>query len=141
MRHKELRLGSITLLFTVVVLCVTALCALTVATAHADAAVAEKYATQVSAYYETESAGQAWLADVDAALTQKGAALSQSDLPEGCTLEAGRISAKLDTQNGRTLTVSLRLAGDRYQITCWQNTAAWQEDSEIGGLWQGSFPA
>ncbi|MCI2046791.1 MAG: hypothetical protein LKJ90_03650 [Faecalibacterium sp.] len=141
MRHKELRLGSITLLFTVVILCVTALCALTVATAHADAAVADKYAAQVAAYYETESAGQAWLAQVDAAVAAKNGDVQQSDLPAGCTITAGTISAELDTQNGRTLQVSLRLeGGGRYQITCWQNTAVWQEDSNIGGLWEGSFP-
>jgi hypothetical protein len=142
MRHKELRLGSITLLFTVVVLCVAALCALTVATAHADEAVAGKYADQVEAYYVAERAGQEWLSQVDAAIAQKGARLSQSDLPEGTALQDGKISAALEPGNSRRLTVELELtdgAQGRYRILCWENAEIWQEEKDLGNLWNGQL--
>ena len=81
MRRKQLRLGSITLLFTVIVLCVATLSALSAATAHADKAVADKYAAQVAAMYEAEEAGQEWLAAVHAAIAAKAVGRSNGALP------------------------------------------------------------
>ena len=139
MRRKQLRLGSITLLFTVIVLCVATLSALSAATAHADKAVADKYAAQVAAMYEAEEAGQEWLAAVHAAIAAKGAALEQADLPQGTTLSDGTISVELALDNGRTLSIALQQADTApgYRILRWENTAQWTENTDIGNLWTG----
>ena len=140
MRRKQLRLGSITLLFTVIVLCVATLAALSAATAHADAAVAEKYAAQVTNIYAAERAGQEWLAQVHAAISEKGGALQQSDLPEGTRLDGATVAVQLALENGRTLDITLELTENApgYRILKWENSAQWTEDTEIGNLWMGA---
>lgn len=140
MRQKTIRLGSISLLFAVIVLCVAALCALSIATAHADAAVTDKYVRLTQDVSAAECAGQEWLADTDAAIAAKGAALQQSDLPAGTELDGSRIRVQLDLDSGRTMTIELRLTGDsrRYEILAWQNSARWSENQQIGNLWTGA---
>jgi hypothetical protein len=137
MGGKQLRLGSITLLFTVILLCVAALAALSAATAHADLAVTEKYRARVQDMYAAESAGQEWLAAVDAAIAAKGAALTATDLPAGTSLDGDVLSAQLVQESGCTLSVSVRRTESGYTILRWENTAQWTEDTDIGSLWTG----
>lgn len=140
MGHKQLRLGSITLLFTVIVLCVATLSALSAATAHADKAVADKYAAQITGLYGAECAGQEWLAQVHAAMTEKGTALRQSDLPAGSVLDGDTIAVQLALEDGHVLDIALQRTDDApgYRILRWENTVAWTENTDIGNLWKGS---
>lgn len=131
MKQKRVRLGSIAILFVVIVLCVAVMAVLTVSTVRADRAMTERYAQQVSERYDLQSEGQRWLSEVDAALQRTGGALTQADLPDGTTLEGDRLSVTLTTEN-RALYAELELddAGG-YRITAWTDTARWEEDEQL----------
>lgn len=132
--HRNVRLGTISVLFTVVVLCVSVLAVLSVTTVRADQAMAQRYAQQVSARSELENAGQRWLKAVQDAVAEKGAALTQADLPEGTQLDGQVVQAALSTDE-RTLTVKLELdfdgASTNVRVLSWVNSANWQEDERL----------
>lgn len=132
--HRNVRLGTISVLFTVVVLCVSVLAVLSVTTVRADQAMAQRYAQQVSARSELENEGQRWLKAVQDAASEKGAALTQADLPEGTQLDGQVVQAALSTDE-RTLTVKLELdfdgASTNVRVLSWVNSANWQEDERL----------
>ena len=76
MSRNRFRIGSIAVLFAVVVLCVAIFGVLTVSSAVSDRRAAERYGEHVEVLYACENAGQDWLSEADAYL--KGA----GDLPE-----------------------------------------------------------
>ena len=132
--HRNVRLGTISVLFTVVVLCVSVLAVLSVTTVRADQTMAQRYAQQVSARSELENEGQRWLKAVQDAASEKGAALTQADLPEGTQLDGQVVQAALSTDE-RTLTVKLELdfdgASTNVRVLSWVNSANWQEDERL----------
>lgn len=134
MKRRQMRLGTVAVLFTVVVLCISVLAVLSVATVRADKAMAERYAQQVSERTDLENAGQRWLKEVDDALQTKGTALTQDDLPKGSSLDGGKIST-VCVGNTRTLTIELELdfanSVPSYTILSWINTAQWEEDTQL----------
>lgn len=134
MKRRQMRLGTVAVLFTVVVLCISVLAVLSVATVRADKAMAERYAQQVSERTDLENAGQRWLKEVDDALQTKGTALTQDDLPKGSSLDGEKIST-VCVGNTRTLTVELELdfanSVPSYTILSWINTAQWEEDTQL----------
>ena len=66
MEAKRFRMGSITVLFAVIALCVSIFGALTVAAAVSDLREAQRYGQYVSQLNQCQNAGQQWLAQVDA---------------------------------------------------------------------------
>ena len=71
MSRNQFRIGSIAVLFAVVVLCVAIFGVLTVSSAVSDRRAAERYGEHVEVLYACENAGQDWLSEADAYL--KGA--------------------------------------------------------------------
>ena len=131
MNEKRVRLGSIAILFVVIILCVAVVSVLAVSTVRADRAMTERYAQQVEERTQLQNMGQRWLSEVDAALQSTGASLTQEDLPAGTTLEDGRIRAELTTEN-RVLKAVLALDGEGgYQIVTWADSARWEEDEQL----------
>ena len=112
MEAKRFRMGSITVLFAVIALCVSIFGALTVAAAVSDLREAQRYGQYVSQLNQCQNAGQQWLAQVDAWLKGKG------ELPKVAVLENDRISAQLQ-QNDITLSVCLQLEEEGYSIIRW----------------------
>ncbi len=76
MSRNRFRIGSIAVLFAVVVLCVAIFGVLTVSSAVSDRRAAERYGEHVEVLYACEKRRQDWLSEADAYL--KGA----GDLPE-----------------------------------------------------------
>ena len=70
MESRPVRLGWLSLLLTVIILCLATLSVLSFSTARADLALAQKQARQAQSVYALECAGQQWLAELDAALAQ-----------------------------------------------------------------------
>lgn len=131
------RLGSIVILFSVILLCVAVLSALSLATAHADASVTQRYEDTVQAIYDAETMGQSWLAKVHTAVmdTPEG---EQITLPNGALEEKGIIEVKLTTET-RELRIRLALTEEQpgYEILRWENLPLWEENQDIGNLWNG----
>lgn len=132
MEAKRFRMGSITVLFAVIALCVFIFGALTVAAAVSDLREAQRYGQYVSQLNQCQNAGQQWLAQVDA--WQKG----EGELPQGTVLENDQISAQLQ-QNDITLSVCLQLQEKGYSIIRWDCTARWQPETGLN-LWQPETP-
>lgn len=132
--RRNVRLGTIAVLFTVVVLCVSVLAVLSVATVRADRAMSQRYAQQVTARSELENEGQRWLRQVLDAAGAHGAALTEADLPDGTVLDGQTVRTTLTT-GGRTLTAEVELDFDGalpdYRILSWVNAADWEEDERM----------
>lgn len=127
MENKRFRVGSIAVLFTVVVLCVAIFGCLTVATANSDIRTARRYAQHVSQRTQMENLGQAWLSRADAWLRFGG------ELPENAVLEGDELKAQL-TQDTMKLDICLKIQGTTYEITRWSCTGIWQPD-DSWNLW------
>ena len=65
MESRPVRLGWLSLLLTVIILCLATLSVLSFSTARADLALAQKQARQAQSVYALECAGQQWLAELD----------------------------------------------------------------------------
>ena len=130
-----MRTGALTLLITVVAVCLAVLSVLALCTARADRALAQKQTSLAAENAKAECAGQEWLAQVDAFLTGKSA------LPQNAQKQAdGTIRTDLNVGGGRTLTISVRPTGKdlpRYTVLQWEITGQWSPDSGLK-VWPGN---
>ena len=124
MNELPVRLGPLALLLTVVSICLTTLCVLTVTTAQADLRLSEKYAKTVQERYELEAEGQRELA---ALREGKSLLLEEPD---------GTFRLELEQDNAK-LTALFRKDGDGYEVVSWRHERAWTENDSIGELWGG----
>ncbi len=124
MNELPVRLGPLALLLTVVSICLTTLCVLTVTTAQADLRLSEKYAKTVQERYELEAEGQRELA---ALREGKSLLLEEPD---------GTFRLELEQDNAK-LTALFRKDGDGYEVVSWRHERAWKENDSIGELWSG----
>ncbi len=124
MNELPVRLGPLALLLTVVSICLTTLCVLTVTTAQADLRLSEKYAKTVQERYELEAEGQRELA---ALREGKSLLLEEPD---------GTFRLELEQDNAK-LTALFRKDGDGYEVVSWRHERAWKENDSIGELWGG----
>ena len=127
--HRPVRSGALTLLFTVVLLCLAVLAVLSLATARADEALAKKSLDRLAQEAAAERAGKECLADLDAADpgTLPAATVSTGD---------GGVQAELTLESGDTLRLAAEPAGEGWRITRWQLTAPWEPDTSLD-VWTG----
>ena len=124
MESRPVRLGWLSLLLTVIILCLATLSVLSFSTARADLALAQKQARQAQSVYALECAGQQWLAELDAALAQAGD-----------TAEGPGVSAVLEGADGRSLSVFAELTADGgYRVIQWRQSAEWAGEAEAPAL-------
>ena len=128
MGGKRFRTGSVSVLFSVVMLCAAVLAALTVSAAAADRRTAQRYGEYVQRLTECQNAGQHWLAEADACICGAG------ELPAGTQQDASEISAEI-TSGNMTLTIRLAAEGETYRITVWSLQSRWQPEEEHWSLW------
>ena len=129
MESRPVRLGWLSLLLTVIILCLATLSVLSFSTARADLALAQKQARQAQSVYALECAGQQWLAELDAALAQAG------DTAELDAREGPGVSAVLEGADGRSLSVFAELTADGgYRVIQWQQSAEWAGEAEAPAL-------
>lgn len=130
MGKRRFQVGSIAVLFSVVMLCVSVFSLLTVVTAASDARVARQYADHVRELYRCEDLGQCWLAGMDGYLSGK------EPLPAGTRL-SGDLAETEITEGNRTLRIRLLLKETDYEICLWNCTARWSPE-ENWELWPGT---
>lgn len=121
MGGKRFRIGSIAVLFSVVVLCVAIFSILTVVTALSDQRMADRYAQQVEKNYQCLNLGEQWLSQADAYFQGKGS------LPENTREENGVLSAEIIIENTR-LQVQACSSADGIQVLRWDLSSQWQPD-------------
>lgn len=144
----SVRIGPISLFALVIILCLAVMAVLSVTTAQATYAAAERQATFTSDTYANESAAQQFVSEMDAVLAQvreagggtsEALAALERVLPENAKLEGMQIEAEFTTDSGRTLTIDLEIhANATYTITAWKATTLWTNDSPGEALWSGA---
>ena len=132
MKQAKIRLGPLSLLLTVISICLTVLSILTYTTARADMRLAEKYARTVETRYALERRGQELLMAADEAAAD-GTLEFMDELEPGqrgtyrCTLE----------EDGTRLRIALRENGGAVTVEEWKLDREWDEDLTIH-VWQGN---
>ena len=132
MKEIPIKLGPLTLLLTVISICLTTLAILSFSTARADLRLAEKYAETVRCRYALEKQGQAFRQE-----------LSETD-PADYGLsdwerDSGGVYHTILKQGDQSLSIGFRPdRGSGTEILQWQHTKNWTEDDSIGQLWDGS---
>ena len=133
MDTKKVRLGSISILMSVILLCVAVLAVLSVTSARADDVMARRYASWTSAYYELQNEGQAYYQSLDEAV------LSGQD-PEAILLESGAVPdengvyVKVIARDEMTLTIHMELADGNIRVLGAETDTNWEEDTSMNLL-------
>lgn len=139
----SIRMGPITLITFVIILCLAVLSVLAVTTAKATKTEADRQISTADTRYSLEDQAQRYLAEVDAWLATDGAgaASAAATLAErdGGTLDAETATCTITfTEAGRTLTVGLHINEDMtYEITNWTISSDWSPDNDET-LWTGN---
>ena len=159
----SVRMGPISIFTLVIVICLAVMATLALTTARADTALAERQASFTADDYTNECLGQAFLAEVDAALAsaraaglgpaEAAAALAEeldnlaarakdTAAADGHTLQAqadgNAISVRVDAPSGRTLTIGLAVTSNgELAISYWKPSTTWTEDTS-DTLWMGA---
>lgn len=157
MGDKPVKLGSLTLLLTVVLICLATLSVLALTTARADKALALKHAQMVQQVYETDGTAQQFVGRIDQAIKAAGEAAGydsenkneevfkskafygklQALLPEEAVLNGDIISGVIQGAGNRQVTVELVIADGNYQITKWEPSVIWEPEATMDQLWDG----
>lgn len=134
--HRPVRTGAMTLLITTVLICMSVLAVLSLVTARADMALADKALSGLQGQAQIENAGQEYLAQLDAALKEN------RELPAQATKQQdGTIQAVL-TVNDSTLEIVVQPKAAQledpaaYRIVRWHVSTGWQPDQSLE-LWNG----
>lgn len=143
MESRPVRLGWLSLLVTVVILCLATLSVLGFSTARADLAQAQKQALQTDSVYALECAGQQWLASLDAALCEAHDAASlDALLPPGTVRTGSRVSTLQQGADGRSLSIAAELTADGgFRVVQWSQSAEWAGEEESPALFGTLFGA
>lgn len=146
----SVRIGPISLFSLVVILCLAVMSVLTLTTAQATYAAAEKQARFAADTYANEQAAQNLVAEVDAALAPiRAAGGSPADAlaavadalvrTDDATLDGNRVQATFTTESGRTLSVVLTVNDNAtYTVSQWKATTHWSDTDSGEKLWSGA---
>ena len=162
-RTDNVRIGPISIITLIAVLCMSVLAVLSVSTAEATAAISDRQAEATKELYDNENAAQAFVAGIDDTLTsvrasnpsaEKGAAEVEKSLDAICeaareagggqvavtaTMDGTRVNAEFVGEKTRRLSVTITiLDGAMYRIDRWKASAVQQEAQTVGNLWMGS---
>lgn len=145
-RQSAVRIGPVTILVLIIVLCLSVMAVLSLATAHAEKAITNRQVESTTALYENEIEGQTFLAQLDGALAHARAtngtvasALASLDLPEDSTFENGVLSLAFTQDNGRRLDIQLSIPStSSYGIVSWRASTDWDETDPDQVFWSTS---
>ena len=132
---SRMGVGASSILFILVVVSLTLFSVLSLMQARADAALTEKTAVSVNAYYDADARAQKTLALLDGAFWRG----DDPESVEGVTKTGeGEYAFTVDASDGHTLSVTLSVASGEYTVTSYryENNAEWTGGSD-NTLWQG----
>lgn len=135
--HGSVRIGPISLFALIIVLCLAVLTVLSVTTSLAELSTTERQAATTTETYQLETAGQQFVADVDAALAEGTLEDVLQCYSDSAVRDGELISATFSMESGRTLAIVLRIQNDTYTIEQWKVTTEWTDDGTGENLWLG----
>ena len=134
MTHKT-RLGPLAVFLVIVVMVITTLAVLTVATSNADVTMAERYAEITRVRYGLEAQGEEFLSYASMA----GGGSSPADYIDGVTETAGGYEYTAENGGYRLeVAVTRPDASGRYEVTKWRLTKIWNADDPMKSIWPGN---
>ena len=162
-RAEHVRIGPISILTLIIVLCMAVLSVLTVSTANASLTMAQRRATATTELYLDETAAQAFLAEMDAQLAvvreaggsgtsgavmvetmlvpirDSARAASGGQVEIVASVTGNVVQAEFACANGRVLNIQVTIRDDAtYRIDKWKMTAVQNEEPVPGRLWSGA---
>lgn len=164
-RPSTVRMGPISVFALVIILCLAVLGVLSVTSASAGSALAQRQAEFTADDYRNEIAGQSFYAraddvlaqvraqggDAQAAAAALDAAVAQiaqeassdagSQTTVSASLEGGELAVHIQAQSGRCLDVEFAIQPDAtLSVAAWKATTLWAEDT-TDHLWTGGAAA
>lgn len=135
MESKKVRVGSVSLLFTVIMICVVVLSILSISTVRADWSLSQRTAESVSSWYDLQNEGQRWLSQLDGVLRKHPWKDCDAFLPEGARRKGNAIETVLE-QDNRSLHIEVRQAnlkkeGVRFHVVRWREVVDWEDDQTM----------
>ncbi len=135
MNNNKLRLGSISILFTVIIICTILITIAALSYAKADYKESKAYATHITTMYETESLGQNWLAMISGIICDEQKNIDDVADVDNTKVDGNIISTSIEHQ-GQRLDIELKIdSKGNYSIIKWNNYTTWVEDTSVN-LWQ-----
>lgn len=142
-RQGSVRIGPVSILVLIIILCLAVMAVLTVTTSEAEESITTRQEESIATMYANEAEAQTFLADLDSMLalarsvnTSVETALALLDLPEGWTYENGVLSLAFVQDNGRRLDIELALPSTAgYEIMAWRATTEWSEEDPDKVFW------
>lgn len=156
----DVRIGPISVLTLIAILCMAVLAVLAVSTASASLAISQKQATSTTGTYLAEVAAQDFVAEAEAlsagksvsgADAAKAVQSSMSKLVEHAEeasdglvtvraeIDGLKVAADFSSAGGRTLSVAATVQdGGSLHVDEWRVTAVQNVEQPAGGLWAGA---
>ena len=160
---EKVRIGPISLITLIIVICMAVLGVLAASTSHATQTISERQANASQQMYLNEKAGQELVADIDAVLVNqraagasatRAAAAVESELDTICqaardtaggrvdctaNVDNTTVKAQFICDNARTLSVAVTIRDDAtYRIDQWKMASVQQAAPGMGNLWSGA---
>ena len=138
MKQEPIRTGWLSLIVMVVVVCLAVLGVLSLVTARAMLATAQKQADYVQHTYELEMLGQQWLSQVETVCSEASSEEELlAELPEGIRVDGDLLRYVAQNSDERQLSIAVQLEDRQIRVVEWRQVRQWQETENIGQLWKG----
>lgn len=138
MKQEPIRTGWLSLIVMVVVVCLAVLGVLSLVTARAMLATAQKQADYVQQTYELEMLGQQWLSQVETVCSEASSEEELlAELPEGTRVDGDLLRYVAQNSGERQLSIAVQLEDRQIRVVEWRQVRQWQETENIGQLWKG----
>ena len=128
-RQGSVRIGPVSILVLIIILCLAVMAVLTLVTAEAEESITVRQEESTTAFYANEAEAQEYLARLDGLLARANgahanvlSAIEVSDAPDGYTYENGDIELSIPTTAG-------------YEIISWRASTEWNEEDPDKVFW------
>ena len=133
MNHRT-RLGPLAIFLAVVVMVITTMAVLTIATSNADRTMAKRFASVTQTRYQLEADGERFISET-ANAHASGGGYTSSDMVQ--TTDQGY--QFYEELNGYSITVVITEpdASGNYELLEWKVSKLWNADDPVKDIWNG----
>lgn len=133
MNHRT-RLGPLAIFLAVVVMVITTMAVLTIATSNADRTMAKRFASVTQTRYQLEADGERFISEAVNAHAS-GGEYAPSDMAQA-TDQGYQFYEEL---NGYSITVVITVpdANGSYELLEWKVSKLWNADDPVKDIWNG----
>ena len=135
MNHKT-RLGPIAIFLAVVVMVITTMALLTLATTNADRTMALRFASVTQTRYQLEADGEHFISEACEAY-----AGGSAYVPSGNAKATDKGLSFYEELNGYSITVEISTPDNsgNYELLEWKISKLWNSHDPVTDIWQGVF--